>query len=94
LKKNPNIARLDLDRAERPDQVKIARMASQTFAQAELGETKAIACVSLLNGGRVHSAAFAGLTEMDRLALIGALHRLIGAIEAHEDQQVFDKQPD
>lgn len=70
------VIELAQDRAERPDQERIGEICDELLGQRYSGEISAVAVVSLKNGGSVHMDAHAGLTQQQRLALVGALEEL------------------
>lgn len=81
------------ERRELPDQEKIADIASDAYAHTRTGAVKAIATVTLLNGNKVTTGAYIGLSGYDRAALIGALHRLADQIAAQDDRETFGHLP-
>ncbi|WP_299945350.1 hypothetical protein [uncultured Ruegeria sp.] len=76
------VIELARDRAERPDQERIGDICDELLGQRYGGEISAVAVVSLLNGGQVHSDAYAGLTRQQKMALVGALEELKARILA------------
>ena len=70
------IIELAQDRGERPDQERIGDICDELLGQRYGGEISAVAVVSLKNGGAVHMDAYSGLTQQQRLALVGALEEL------------------
>jgi hypothetical protein len=76
------IIELAQDRAERPDQERIGDICDELLGQRYAGEISAVAVVSLLNGGAIHAEAYSGLTQMQRMALVGALDELKARILA------------
>lgn len=78
------------DRAEKPDQVKIAQAVNAVAAYSHLCEVQAVAVVALLNGERAYAASYSGLTRAQRMALIGELERLKAALlEGHEFTEIL-----
>lgn len=81
------------ERHDLPDQEKIADIVSDAYAHSRTGATKAVATVSLLNGNKVTTGAYIGLSSYDRAALVGALHRLADQIAAQDDRELFGQLP-
>lgn len=67
-------------RRDLPDQEAIRHIANRAYTSAQLGKVSSMVTVQILNGGTVQSGCVVGLSDQERLLLLGELEMLKAAI--------------